>query len=114
MSVVQVVCLGPTHVRGNVWNSTIHTLNGISSKRTGQILAPPQPSTMAGLAALRYELRIGSRRLIEWKFECYGWLYVAGILLHPDDDPAAIEAKGLAVLSTWQWLAPAPAVPPSA
>jgi hypothetical protein len=70
------------------------------------VLAAPEPAVMAGEEGVVSELRLlrTGRHLTEWKFRHAGWMFGAGIALHPKDDAAAVYAVAREVLATWQWL----------
>lgn len=78
-------------------------INSLEMRGIGRCIAQPVPAVIAGLPALTYEIRLTrGRLLIEWKFDCQGWYFGAGILQSMRDDAEGI-ALGRASLATWTW-----------
>ena len=66
-------------------------------------LTPARPDSMAQETAVVCEMqlvRMGAR-LTEWKFVHSGWMFGAGILLHPHDDAGRVHSLAHEVLATW-------------
>jgi hypothetical protein len=102
-SALQAVCFGPADDRRNLESRCELAINSIEMIDAGRCIAQPTPATIAGLPALTYKIRLTrGRLLIEWKFDCQGWYFGAGIVQSTRDGEEAI-ALGLASLATWTW-----------
>ena len=101
-SLLLVVCLGRVTERGDPWSSAYRTIDEMSRMRTRRGVLPPQDANVAGMPAVKYAFGQGNGQTqYEWKFDHDGWLFVAGIIVRPNDDEAL--AVGERALSTWQW-----------
>lgn len=97
-----IVCLGRVSDRGDPWSSADRTIDSVSRLRTRSGVLPPEASAIAGLPAVKYAIgQSNGNTQYEWKFDYQGWLYVAGIVVRPDDEDGL--QLGERALSTWQW-----------
>jgi hypothetical protein len=107
-SALTVVCLGPLSERGDPEAAAYHTIRAFA-ERGHTSASAVEAEQVAGEAGVRYQIELGNKALVEWKFAHQGWLFVAGAMCHPKDKFDKLLRLTRNIFQTWEWL-DAPAV----